>query len=101
MTKWIIGAVVGGILAGYFFVPEALAAHCGTFITVGLCLILFLVGVDMGRQGNVWRDIRAAGFKVLLIPVAVAVGTIGFAAVSSLFLPLTAQEAMAASAGFG
>lgn len=36
MTKWIIGAVVGGILAGYFFVPEALAAHCGTFITVGL-----------------------------------------------------------------
>ena len=24
MTKWIIGAVVGGILAGYFFVPEAL-----------------------------------------------------------------------------
>ena len=25
MTKWIIGAVVGGILAGYFFVPEALA----------------------------------------------------------------------------
>ena len=101
MTKWIIGAVVGGILAGYFFVPEALAAHCGTFITVGLCLILFMVGVDMGRQGNVWRDIRAAGFKVLLIPVAVAVGTIGFAAVSSLFLPLTAQEAMAASAGFG
>ena len=96
MTKWIIGAVVGGILAGYFFVPEALAAHCGTFITVGLCLILFLVGVDMGRQGNVWRDIRAAGFKVLLIPVAVAVGTIGFAAVSSLFLPLTAQEAIQA-----
>lgn len=52
MTKWIIGAVVGGILAGYFFVPEALAAHCGTFITVGLCLILFLVGVDMGRRAT-------------------------------------------------
>ena len=45
-------------------VPQALAEHCGTLITVGLCLILFLVGVDMGRQGNVWRDIKAAGFKV-------------------------------------
>ena len=111
MTKWIIGAVVGGILAGYFFVPEALAAHCGTFITVGLCLILFLVGVDMGRQGNVWRDIRAAGFKVLLIPVAVAVGTQRLESVTVQQYSreqallgedtLTAQEAMAASAGFG
>ena len=62
MTKWIIGAVVGGILAGYFFVPEALAAHCGTFITVGLCLILFLVGVVLGGHGNGWRASRAGGF---------------------------------------
>ena len=88
MTGWIIGAVLGGIAAGYLFVPQALAEHCGTLITVGLCLILFLVGVDMGKQGNVWRDIRAAGFKVLLIPVAVAAGTLGFAALGSLLLPL-------------
>ena len=80
MTGWIIGAVLGGIAAGYLFIPQALAEHCGTLITVGLCLILFLVGVDMGRQGNVWRDIKAAGFKVLLIPVATAAGTLGFAA---------------------
>lgn len=101
MTKWIVGAVLGGILAGYFLVPEALAAYCGAVITVGLCLILFLVGVDMGKQGNVWQDIKAAGLKVLLIPVAVAVGTVGFAAAASLFLPLSARETMAASAGFG
>lgn len=101
MTKWIIGAVLGGILAGCFLVPEALAAHCGTVITVGLCLILFLVGVDMGKQGNVWQDIKAAGLKVLLIPVAVAVGTVSFAAIGSLFLPLTIRETMAASAGLG
>lgn len=101
MTGWIIGAVLGGIAAGYLFVPQALAEHCGTLITVGLCLILFLVGVDMGRQGNVWRDIRAAGFKVLLIPVATAAGTLGFAALGSLLLSLTVRETMAASAGFG
>lgn len=101
MTKWIIGAVLGGILAGYFFIPETLAAYSGSVITVGLCLILFLVGVDMGKQGNVWQDIKAAGFKVLLIPVAVAVGTVGFAAIGSIFLPLTVRETMAASAGLG
>mgnify|MGYP005814627103 CR=1 FL=1 len=101
MTKWIIGAVLCGIAAGYFLIPDAIAAHCGTFITVGLCLILFLVGMDMGRQGGVWEDIKAAGLKVLLIPVAVAAGTIGFAALGSLLLPLSARETMAASAGLG
>ena len=101
MTKLIIGAVIGGMLLGRFVLPAALVAHCGTFINVGLCLILFLVGVDMGRQGTVWQDIKEAGFKVLLIPVAVALGTLAAAAVAGLFLPMTVKDAMAASAGFG
>lgn len=101
MTKWIIGAVIGGMLLGHFLIPAAFVAHIGTIINLGLCLILFLVGVDMGRQGTVWQDIKEAGFKVLLIPVAVAVGTLGAAAVAGLFLPMSVKDAMAASAGFG
>ena len=92
MTLWIIGAVI---------VPPALSAHCGTLITAGLCLILFLVGLDMGKQGNVWRDVKEAGLKVLLIPVFTAVGTLAAAAVAGLFLPMGVKDAMAASAGFG
>lgn len=67
MTKWIISPVVGGIPKRVAsFVPEALAAHCGTFITVGLCLILFLVGVDEIRGGRATSGgiSGAAGFKV-------------------------------------
>ena len=103
MTKWIIGAVVGGILAGYFFVPEALAAHCGTFITVGLCLILFLVGVDMGRQGNVWRDISAGFGWYSLAPMLLSSYSATLSAVaflsnvmrevgSILLIPIVAQR---------
>ena len=94
MTGWIVGAVAAGMLAGHFVLPAEWAAHCGALITLGLCLILFLVGVDMGRQGNVWRDIRQAGARVLAIPVAAA-------AVAGLFLPMSVKDAMAASAGFG
>ncbi len=101
MTKWIIGAVIGGMLLGHFLIPAAFVAHIGTIINLGLCLILFLVGVDMGRQGTIWKEIKEAGFKVLLIPVAVAVGTLAAAAVAGLFLPMTVKDAMAASAGFG
>lgn len=101
MTGWIVGAVAAGMLAGHFVLPAEWVAHCGTLITLGLCLILFLVGVDMGRQGNVWRDIRQAGARVLAIPVAAAAGTLAAAAVAGLFLPMSVKDAMAASAGFG
>ena len=52
-------------------------------------------------QESLFFGLTLRQFIFALLAVAVAVGTIGFAAVSSLFLPLTAQEAMAASAGFG
>lgn len=101
MTLYIIGAVIAGMLAGHFIIPAQLAAHTGTLITAGLCLILFLVGVDMGRQGNIIRDIKAAGLKALAFPVAVAAGTLAASAIGSLFLPMSVKDAMAAGAGFG
>lgn len=101
MTKWIVAAVAGGMLLGRFLVPDALVEHIGTLINLGLYFLLFLVGVDMGRQGNVWRDIKEAGLRVLLIPLAVAAGTLAAAAVTGLFLPMSVKDAMAASAGFG
>ena len=101
MTKWILGAVVGGMLLGHFVIPDAIVPHIGTIINVGLCFLLFLVGVDMGRQGTIWQDIKEAGLKVLLIPFAVMLGTFCGAAVASLVLPLGAKDAIAVSAGFG
>ena len=93
-------AVVVGMACGYFLVPDSLMDLCGTVIDWGLYLLLFLVGLDMGRQGTIVSDIRAAGFKTVLVPIAVAVGTLGFSALGSLFLPLGVKDAMASTAGF-
>lgn len=101
LTKWIVAAVVLGMLAGRFVIPKSISAYCGDVISFGLYLILFLVGMDMGKQGTILGDIRAAGLKVLLVPLAVAVGTLGAAAVAGLFLPMGVKDAIAASAGFG
>ena len=100
-TKWIVLAVVLGMLAGCFLIPDSIMAWCGTVIDFGLYLLLFLVGVDMGRQGTMLNDIKAAGFKVLLVPAAVVVGTFLAAALAGLFLPVGVKDAVAASAGFG
>ena len=97
LTKWIVGAVALGMLAGYFLVPDAVVAYCGQVID----LVLFLVGMDMGRQGTVVSDIKAAGFQVLLIPVAVAAGSLAAAALAGLALEIGPKDAMAVAAGFG
>lgn len=101
LTWLIVLAVAAGMLAGYFLLPEAVTRHCGTVIEFGLYLLLLLVGVDMGRQGNAIAGIRAAGPRVLLVPLAVVVGTLGAAALAGLVLPLGGKDAAAATAGFG
>ena len=99
-TKWLVLAVVAGMVCGYFVVPENLLGLCGTLIDWGLYLLLLMVGVDMGRQGTIVADIRAAGFKVVLVPVAVAVGTLSFAALGGVFLGMGVKDSMASTAGF-
>lgn len=101
LTKWIVAAVAAGMLAGCFLLPDGVVAACGTAIDLGLYLLLFLVGLDMGKQGNILSDIKAAGWKVLLVPVSVVVGTLLAAVVGGLLLPLGVKDAVAATAGYG
>ncbi len=101
LTKWIVAAVALGMAAGYWLFSGSDTAWCGAVIDWGLYVLLLLVGIDLGRQGTMLRDIREAGLRVLLVPVAVAVGTMAFAAAAGLLLPLSVRDTVAASAGFG
>ena len=58
LTFLIVIAVVLGMLAGRFVLPAAVTAHCGTVISFGLYLLLFMVGMDMGKQGTLLADIK-------------------------------------------
>lgn len=101
LTKRIVIAVALGMLAGYFVIPDGLVVYFGNIIDFGLYLLLFLVGMDMGKQGTMLSDIKAAGFKVLLVPVVVAAGTLLAAGLVGMLLPIGGKDAVAASAGFG
>ena len=92
LTKWIVIAVAAGMGIGYFVFSGRSTAWCGTIIDVGLYILLFLVGIDMGQQGHVLENIRSAGFKVLLVPGAVVIGTLLFSFVGSFLLPLRIKE---------
>lgn len=101
MTSGIIVSVVLGIAYGFFLAPDWLIDISGTALTVGLCMLLFFVGLDLGKQGNILAGIKDAGWRALLMPVVVALGTFAAGAVAGLFLPYSIKEMIAVTAGLG
>jgi uncharacterized membrane protein YbjE (DUF340 family) len=106
MSKGIIISVILGIFAGYLLVPilpfgQAYIALSGDLVMALLCVLLFLVGFEIGRDDKIIKEVKAVGFRIFLFPLAAISGTYAFTAIASIFLPLTAREAMAVGGGFG
>ncbi|AEG59612.1 protein of unknown function DUF340 membrane [Desulforamulus ruminis DSM 2154] len=96
-----MGAVAVGIAAGYWLLPEVMGPYLNPITTTSLYLLLFGIGIDLGRQREVWGKLWSMGWKVLLLPVLVALGSLAGAAVSGLILGLPFNESTAIGAGFG
>ncbi|WP_333542383.1 lysine exporter LysO family protein [Desulforamulus ruminis] len=97
----ILGAVAVGIAAGYWLLPEVMGPYLNPITTTSLYLLLFGIGIDLGRQREVWGKLWSMGWKVLLLPVLVALGSLAGAALSGLILGLPFNESTAIGAGFG
>ncbi len=101
MTKLIIGLVTLGMAAGYFVLPQGFLDISGNLLVVGLCIMLFFVGVDLGRAGTVAENFKKVGLRILVFPFASIVGCLAFASLASLVFPMTVRESMAVASGFG
>jgi uncharacterized membrane protein YbjE (DUF340 family) len=94
-------AVGGGILLGWALLPEAATAAIDVVVNGILAFLVFVVGIDIGRNRAAWQHVRRLGGKVLLVPLAVAAGSLGGAGLAGLFVALPLKEALAVGAGFG
>ncbi len=108
MTTLIIVFTIIGLILGYFVVRnnEGLLsmfdAANGHIMTIGLCLLMVSIGLDMGLAGTVLSFLKQAGFRVLVFPVVVIVfTTIGGVLVGMLYSNLSLGEALAICYGFG
>lgn len=107
MTIMVILAVIIGGLIAYFLSQGTISDFekfdhiMGLMITIGLCILLFFVGLDMGLEGTVFTQIKTVGFRVLVIPVAVILGSLLGAVVCGITLPLSMKEALAIGSGLG
>lgn len=107
MSLAILVAIVLGLLFGYLFIPklfhdytafENLSANA---MIIGICFLLFLVGIDMGLAGTILSSLKNAGFKVLIFPIAVIIGSLIGSFFCGFLLPVSSKEALAIGAGFG
>lgn len=100
MSFLIIITLIGGIFAGYF-VPEGISFFINSSSSVLLMILIFSVGIDIGLNKQVFEQIKKMGFKILLIPFAVALGSLAGGAFLSFFLPQSLKECLAISSGLG
>ncbi len=101
-------AVVLGFLLGYLLVLrfeavsfETASSVSATFITYGLYLMVFLVGMDMGFDGSLPKTFRSTGLRALVIPIATAVATAIAMVLMSFFVDLGTKEMVCIGCTFG
>ena len=100
MSLVILIVLVLGVGAGYLM-PADVSGFLDSISTYMLLLLLFSVGIDTGLNKAVFTRIRELGFRILLIPFGVALGSLCGGAVTAFFLSLPAKEGLAISAGLG
>ncbi len=99
-TVWMVGVVALGLIAGRFW-PFAPFANVDTWVMGGLCALLVLVGLQLGRSKTAWQTVRQQGFYILLLPLAVLVGSIGGSVLAGLAISMSPIPAGAVGAGVG
>ncbi len=100
MTFKIILAVVVGTVVG-LFVPTEWYGVTDTMLTIGLCLLLFFVGIDIGKNKNVFQDIKRTGALFFIVPIGVAVGSLIGAIAMGYLLGYPLNESGAIGSGLG
>lgn len=97
----IIISVIIGILGGLFFKNGFILENIDSFISLGLFLLLFFVGMDIGNNNEVFNQLRNMSKKTLLLPIITILGSLIGGAIASYFISLSLGESIAISSGMG
>lgn len=97
----IFGSVIIGILIGYFFLSADQQILLDKLSNYSLALLLFGVGTGLGAHREVFSELKLVGWKVLLLPLLIAFGSLFGSVLIGLVLGFTTGEAAAVGAGFG
>jgi len=105
MIKYIVAALALGGIVGYLNNNWG-NITAGNFVSdylfnVSLLLLLFIMGVSFGMDKESMAKMKRLGFRILVFPFAVALGSILGGLVGGLILGINVTASMAVSAGYG
>ena len=100
MTKKILVILAIGILLGLFVLPDGFYHSTGLMLDVGLCLLLFFVGIDVGSNKDTFKNLKSVGFKMLIVPLATAIGSLFGGVICSMIFHMNIFGALAVASGF-
>jgi len=105
MIKYIIAALLLGGVAGYLNANWSSIVSSvwvsDYLLNASLMLLLFVMGVAFAMDRDSFSKIRRTGLKILIVPLAIALGTILGGVVSALILGINVVATAAVSAGYG
>ena len=101
LTIIIVISVIIGIVLGITVLKNSYLPTIEIITTYALAALLFGVGVDIGLNKEAFYELKVLGFKILLIPILIVLGTLLGTYLASFVLNMVAKEAMAVGAGFG
>lgn len=95
-----LSVIIGGLL-GYFYKTPLILDQVDNLIKFGLCLLLFFVGIDIGKNKGVFDNLKSMDKKIVLLPFITILGSLLGGAVASFLTPLTLGQTVAISSGMG
>lgn len=97
---WIMPvSIIAGLVAGVLLRSEITPSVIGSFFTVSLIVLYVCVGISQGANKEVFFYLKLIGFKVILISIAVLLGSLFGGIVSGLILRLPLYISTTAAAG--
>lgn len=101
MTVLIMGAFFFGIIIGYVIIPAWVNDILPSLTNAALYFTLFAIGMDLGLNKQIWKQLLSIGPYIFLVPLGVTVGSLVAGMLVGRFLGWTAWEGAAVGAGFG
>jgi uncharacterized membrane protein YbjE (DUF340 family) len=102
MIVMIVCALVMGVLLGFSnVIPESALGGVAFGSRWLLIALLFLVGMDVGCNKEVLRDLRKMGVKILVLPLAITAGSLLGGVAVSFLQDVTVYESLAVASGMG
>ena len=107
-TVILLSVVIIGMIIGAFILAPRGAMFLEWFdgasnlaMVILLCILMTLVGLDMGSSGEVINNIKEAGLRVLAFPIASMIGTMVLGIAICLVFGFSLRESAAIPIGFG